>query len=130
MTVQKKPREAVNEFNQYLKPVSLWTDAWRRLRRNRMALVSLWVVLAYIAVSLAAPLLAKAGLLYDYTEQVIDHVNLPPSFRPAGQLAIERFEERAAQLEEALAGRGGELSDAQDDYLEGYGSLEAEVEGK
>lgn len=129
MTVQKKPREAVNEFNQYLKPVSLWTDAWRRLRRNRMALVSLWVVLAYIAVSLAAPLLAKAGLLYDYTEQVIDHVNLPPSFRPAGQLAIERFEERAAQLEEALAGRGGELSDAQDDYLEGYESLEAEVEG-
>ena len=37
-------KSAVNEFNQVMKPVSLWADAWKRLRKNKMALVSLYVV--------------------------------------------------------------------------------------
>ena len=30
----KKADEAVNEFNQAMKPVSLWDDAWKRLKKN------------------------------------------------------------------------------------------------
>ena len=31
----KKADEAVNEFNQAMKPVSLWDDAWKRLKKNK-----------------------------------------------------------------------------------------------
>lgn len=105
MSNTDKTDDAVNEFNQYVKPVSLWADAWKRLRRNRMAVISLWIVSFYILVVLSAPLLQAAGILYSYTEQIIDHQNLPPSFRPAGELVIERMEVRIGQLEESIAAR-------------------------
>jgi len=75
----------VNEFNQEVKPVSLWADAWKRLRKNRMALAGLWVSLAYLLVALLAPVLP----IYPYEQQVIAHQNLPPSFRPAGEVMLE-----------------------------------------
>ena len=53
----KKADEAVNEFNQAMKPVSLWDDAWKRLKKNKMAIISLWIVLAYCLISLFAPIL-------------------------------------------------------------------------
>jgi len=36
--VKKKGGVPVNEFNQSMKPISLWDDAWRRLKKNKMAL--------------------------------------------------------------------------------------------
>ncbi|HRZ88981.1 MAG TPA: hypothetical protein P5117_05800, partial [Spirochaetia bacterium] len=98
-------QDAVNEFNQYVKPVSLWADAWKRLRRNKMAVLALWVVGFYFLLALSAPLLQSAGILHSYTEQIISHQNLRPSFRPAGELVIESLELRIAQLEENLASR-------------------------
>ena len=35
----KKADEAVNEFNQAMKPVSLWDDAWKRLKRTKWQLL-------------------------------------------------------------------------------------------
>jgi oligopeptide transport system permease protein len=75
----------VNEFNQAMKPVSLWADAWRRLKKNKMAFAGLFIVAAYIAACLLAPILP----IYHYEDQVIAHTNLPPSFRPAGEVMIE-----------------------------------------
>lgn len=80
-----KAEGAVNEFNQQVKPVSLWADAWKRLKKNRMALAGLWIAILYVVVSLLAPVLP----IYSYKQQVIDHQNLPPSFRPAGELMLE-----------------------------------------
>ena len=105
MSIPRKTDNAVNEFNQYVKPVSLWADAWRRLRRNSMAVISLWIVGFYLLVVLSAPLLQSEGILYSYTEQIIDHQNIPPSFRPAGEIVIERMETRIVQLEESIASR-------------------------
>ncbi|MCX7774551.1 MAG: ABC transporter permease [Rectinemataceae bacterium] len=102
---KNKQQHAVNEFNQVMKPVSLWADAWKRLRKNKMALVSLYIVSIYILISLFAPVLTSAGILIDYRKQVINNASLPPSFRPAGELVIKKIEGRIADLEERLKER-------------------------
>ena len=71
-------------FSRALRPVSPWADAWRRLRRNRMALAGLAVIGLYALFTLAAPLLP----IHPYAEQVVAHENLPPSLRPAGELML------------------------------------------
>lgn len=81
-----KKSSGTNEFNQEMKAVSLHAEAWKRLKKNKMALCSLWVVLAYVLVSLVAPLLP----LHPYEEQVIDHINLRPSFKCAGDVMVEQ----------------------------------------
>ena len=95
----KKNDKTVNEFNQQMKPVSLWADAWKRLRKNKMALVSLWVVGFYALIAIAAPILP----FYDYREQSMNHINLPPSLKPAGQLAIGQLEEQVKLLRSRVA---------------------------
>ncbi len=96
--MSQKLNSAVNEFNQEMKPVSLWADAWKRLKRNKMALVSLWIVGFYALVALAAPLLP----LHDYRTQTLSHTNLRPSFKPAGQIALEAVEAQAILLKERV----------------------------
>jgi oligopeptide transport system permease protein len=49
--------------------IGLWTDAWRRFRRNRLAVGSLAFVLLLITVAVIAPLLQRVGLLQDPTSQ-------------------------------------------------------------
>ncbi|HOX32443.1 MAG TPA: ABC transporter permease [Spirochaetales bacterium] len=68
-----------------MKPVSLWADAWKRLKKNKMALGGLVIVVTFIALCVLAPILP----IYPYEEQVIAHQNLPPSLRPAGVTMIE-----------------------------------------
>ena len=88
----------LNEFNQQVKPVSLWADAWKRLRKNYMATIGLYVVLLYAAVSIAAPILP----IYSPSEQHMMHLNLPPSIHPAGALAVAKVENRIVQLKDVL----------------------------
>ena len=85
---RKKVDAAVNEFSQSVKPVSLYRDAWRRLRKNKMAVFGLVVVLVYFIISLLAPLLP----LYPYARQEMRHINLPPSFESAGKVMIRTRE--------------------------------------
>lgn len=58
-------------------PTSLWRDAFRRLRRNRLAFASLILIGVFTVVALAAPLIAP----YDYALQNYDAVTQPPSAR-------------------------------------------------
>jgi len=44
------------------KPRSLWSDAWRRLVRNRMAVIGIGVIVFFWLVALAAPFVAPHGL--------------------------------------------------------------------
>src|ERR687893_1850803 len=37
---------------------SLWTDAWRRLRRNKLAVVGLFIVMTFSLIAIFAPLIA------------------------------------------------------------------------
>ncbi|MDQ3523486.1 MAG: hypothetical protein M3451_00320, partial [Chloroflexota bacterium] len=43
------------------RPRSLWTDAWRRLTRNRLSVMGLAVVVTFTLLALLAPLLAPYG---------------------------------------------------------------------
>ncbi len=75
-----------NELNQHVKGVSLWQDAWKRLKKNKMAMFGLYMIIFYAAVSLLAPILP----IYSYKQQVLEHQYLPPSFKTAGELIYEK----------------------------------------
>ena len=103
-----KDTQAVNEFNQVMKPISLWADAWKRLRKNKMALISLYIVSAYILITVSAPLLTSMGVIHSYKEQVISNAKLPPSFKKSGELVLAKLESRIAQLEVIVAEQAAE----------------------
>ena len=69
------------------RPSSLYRDAWLRLRKNKMAFISLIIVGFYFFVCIITPLLPLS-----YDNQVLEHKFLPPSFRKAGELAYEKRE--------------------------------------
>jgi oligopeptide transport system permease protein len=86
-TLQEEP--VVNELNQPIKGVSLWKDAWRRLKKNKLAMIGLVIVIIYSIVALTASILP----IYSYKRQVIEHQYLPPSLtRTAGEMMLEREE--------------------------------------
>jgi oligopeptide transport system permease protein len=105
---ESKRNSLTNEFEQTMKPVSLWSDAWRRLRKNKMAFAGLIVIAFYFAVCLASPILP----IYSYDEQVVVHQNLPPSFHSAGKVMIAT---RTAYLKQVMEadGRTGFNADEQ-----------------
>ncbi|HVD46117.1 MAG TPA: ABC transporter permease [Candidatus Limnocylindria bacterium] len=61
--------------------IGLWTDAWRRFRRNRLAVASLITVLFMITLAIMAPLLQHFGLLADPTKQDVVHNFAPIGFQ-------------------------------------------------
>ena len=58
------------------RPSGLWRDAWRRLRRNRLAVTGLAVIVLLVLVAAFGPWLTP----YDFLSQNLDARNLPPSF--------------------------------------------------
>lgn len=111
MLVKEKVLQ-VNELNQPIKGVSLWLDAWRRLKKNRMAIAGLVVVIAYALVAAAAQILP----IYSYKKQVLEHQYLPPSLsRTAGELLYEK--RQAALYEQAAKENRGELNEAEREEL-------------
>ena len=57
------------------RPTNLWRDAWKRLRRNKLAVTGLWIVLALVLVAAIGPWITP----YDFLSQNLDARNLPPS---------------------------------------------------
>ncbi len=57
------------------KPTNLWTDAWKRLKRNRLAVTGLGIVFALMLVAAFGPWLTP----YDFLSQNLDARNLAPS---------------------------------------------------
>ena len=84
---KKRSTTAINEFNQEIAGNSLTKDAWRRLKKNKMAVISLVVVIIYIILAAAAPILP----IYPYDEIILDHQHLPPSLtKTAGELLMDK----------------------------------------
>jgi oligopeptide transport system permease protein len=57
----------------------LWTDVWRRFRRNRIAVIGAFVVLALLLDALVVPLLVQIGIVQDPIKQDVVHSLAPPS---------------------------------------------------
>ena len=60
---------------QYQSGRSLWQDAWRRLKRNRLAMFGLWTILFLIVISILTPWIAPYG--YETQDLVLGAT--PPS---------------------------------------------------
>jgi oligopeptide transport system permease protein len=58
--------------------IGLWSDAWTRFRRNRLAVASLIVVVLMVTLAVIAPILQHLGLLADPTAQDVVHSYAPP----------------------------------------------------
>jgi len=56
-------------------------DAWRRLKRNRMAMAGLWVTSALTLGCFVGPLLVRAVWGYDFETQSLAYGARPPSWR-------------------------------------------------
>ena len=55
--------------------IGYWEDAWRRLKKDRMALMSLIVIIAIIAAAVLVPMFSK----YDYASNDLSNTYLAPS---------------------------------------------------
>jgi oligopeptide transport system permease protein len=56
--------------------LSYWQDAWIRLKKNRQALLSLWIVVGLLAFTLFGPLVWRA----DPSEQVLSRISEAPAW--------------------------------------------------
>src|SRR6266568_7422474 len=54
--------------------VGLWSDAWQRFRRNRLALVGAVIVVFLVLVALSAPLLVQLGLIQPPNKQHVEFI--------------------------------------------------------
>ena len=70
---------------------SLWQNAWRRLLRNRLAVLGMVVVGVIVAVSIAGPpiIAAATGYTYDYIPAQADLIrSFPPLRAPDGSFSL------------------------------------------
>lgn len=69
--------EGIDEIEKKYSRSSLYKDAWRRLRRNKLAMVGLSIVVLVILVAVFAPYIAP----YDPTARVKEESSLAPSIK-------------------------------------------------
>ena len=92
---KKDISQAKDEFDQTVEGTSLNKDAWKRLKKNKMAITGLYIIILYVIISLCAPILP----IYSYKKIILDHAHLPPSLtKTAGELMIEKKTERYENL--------------------------------
>jgi oligopeptide transport system permease protein len=60
------------------KQIGLWTDAWQRFRRNRLAVLGAVLVVILILVALLAPLLVHLGIIRDPITQDVTNIEAGP----------------------------------------------------
>jgi oligopeptide transport system permease protein len=71
-----KITKSKEDLNKVVRPsLTYWQDAWIKLKKNRIATVSLVVILVYVGFAIFAPMLSK----YDYISQNAATMNLRPN---------------------------------------------------
>lgn len=90
--------------------VSLWTDAWRRLRKNRAAVASLWFLIVLAGVSFLTPLWPLQSPQHIVLSK--DRQFQPPNWRPVKLDltldSVDKFEKEIAELRARRAAASGE----------------------
>ncbi|WP_302496694.1 ABC transporter permease [uncultured Flavonifractor sp.] len=107
---QPASAEEKESFIQDRKSVSYWKDAWRRLRRNKVAMVAMVIVILLGLFAFVGPLIVP----YSYDEVIPGANNLHPwhySLEDQEELAAAQDPEKAIELARAEAeAEGRELS--------------------
>ncbi len=86
LSLRKSEEQAINEFDQVVVGNSLTKDAWRRLKKNKMAVIGMIVVIIYSLLAAFAMFLP----IYPYDQIILDHRHLPPSLtKNAGTLMMD-----------------------------------------
>ena len=75
--------------------VSLWADAWKRLKRNRAAMCSLWILSTIVLLAILTPVLPLQSPIY---QDVKNRELLPPQWE-AFSLDISAYDEETRRLE-------------------------------
>ena len=75
--------------------VSLWTDAWKRLKRNKAAMFSLWSLIVIVLLAIFTPLLPLQSPTY---QDVKNRELLPPQMEPYS-LGIKEYDQETDRLQ-------------------------------
>ena len=67
-------RENITEERFSAEPIGFYKDALNRLRKNKLSVISFWIIIVIILAALIVPMVTG----YDYTSQNVDGKNLPP----------------------------------------------------
>lgn len=72
--------EEEKNFEQVVRPsVGFWADAWRRLKTNKLAIISLIIIGIVLILAFLGPVLMKKFMGYTYDATNLNAVNLRPS---------------------------------------------------
>ena len=75
--------------------VSLWTDAWKRLKRNKAAMFSLWSLIVIVLLAIFTPLLPLQSPTY---QDVKNRELLPPQME-SYSLGIKEYDQETERLQ-------------------------------
>ena len=85
-----KPADKQEQLDliQFTKNTSYWKDAWRRLKKNKIAMIALCVIILFILFAFVGPLLSP----YTYDQQIRGDENMAPCWKhPFGTDLWSRF---------------------------------------
>ncbi len=76
------------------KSVSYWKDAWRRLKKNKVAMAALVVIILLMLFAFIGPLFSS----YDYSTQVRGEENWPPFWQAPTQKLLDKAESNGIEF--------------------------------
>lgn len=112
-------KEELDDFIQERQSVSYWKDAWRRLKKNVVAMVALGVIIFLILFAFVGPYLIPYGYeqfnkgaenLYPYHYTLEDQKRLDAEIAARTETEVLDVDQMIAKAEEEAAARGEKLS--------------------
>lgn len=74
--------EEEKNFEEIVRPsIGYWKDAWRRLKSNKVALISLVTIILIMLIAAVGPIIMKAAMGYTYDATDLDAIDLRPSMK-------------------------------------------------
>ncbi|MEG1548388.1 MAG: ABC transporter permease [Clostridia bacterium] len=86
---EKATAEEKSEFIRHEKSVSYWKDAWRRIKKNTVAMVALYIIIAIVLFAYVGPSFVE----YDYSTQIRGEENWPPFWEKPSDSLLDKAQE-------------------------------------
>lgn len=128
-------REERDDFIQERQSVSYWKDAWRRLKKNVVAMVALGVIIFLILFAFVGPLLIPYGYeqfnrgaenLYPYHYLLEDQKRFDAEIAARTETEVLDADQLIAKAEEEAAARGEKLSNVEKAKIKAQAKVSAQ----